>query len=208
MVVVVAALAAVGLLVVDISSVFLLRSYLVQRVDQQLSIEVRRAQLLRGSTGDYASRRGPDIGPKTTTAVYLPDGSTVLGPGSVNSAPDLGGFAVLSTHAGLGPYTFAGSDGRWRVEVAVRPDGNGIGVAAASMSEIEQTEGTLLLIAGGVTILALAGIGFAAAKVVAIGMRPLTRMEEAAGQIAGGDLSRRVEDADPHTESGRLGTAL
>jgi two-component system OmpR family sensor kinase len=208
MVVVVAALAAVGLLLVDVSSVLLLRSYLVQRVDQQLSIEVRRAQVLRGSSADYALRRGPDIGPKTTTAVYFADGSSVLGPGTVTAAPDLGGYAALAAHAGQGPYTVQGADGRWRVEVALRPDRNGIGVAAASLSEIEQTEATLLLIAGGVTILVLVGIGFAAAKVVAIGMRPLTRMEDAAGQIARGDLSRRVEDADPHTESGRLGTAL
>ena len=30
--------------------------------------------------------------------------------------------------------------------MVARPDGNGIAVAAASLSEIEQTEGTLLLI--------------------------------------------------------------
>jgi two-component system OmpR family sensor kinase len=207
MVVVVAALAAVGLLVVDISSIFLLRSYLVQRVDQQLGIEVRRAQLIK-LPSDYAGRRGPDIGVRTATALYMSDGTLVAGPGTVTTPPDLGGFAALSGHSGQGPFTVDGRDGRWRVEVAARPGRDGIAVAAASMSEIEQTEGTLLSIAGGVTIVVLVGIGFAAAKVVAIGMRPLTRMEEAAGQIAGGDLSLRVEDADSHTESGRLGTAL
>jgi two-component system OmpR family sensor kinase len=208
MVVVVAALAAVGLLVVDVGSVFLLRSYLVQRVDQQLGIEVRRAQLISRVPSDYSGRRGPDIGARTATALYMGDGTLVQGPGTVNTPPDLGGFAALAVHAGQGPYTYDGKDGRWRVQVADRPGRDGIAVAAASMSEIEQTEGTLILIAGGVTLLVLVGIGFAAAKVVAIGLRPLTRMEDAAGQIARGDLSRRVEDADPHTESGRLGTAL
>jgi two-component system OmpR family sensor kinase len=209
MVVVVAALAAVGLLVVDLSSVLLLRSYLIQRVDQQLGIEVHRAQVIRGVPSDFnAQRRGPDLGPKTTTAVYLSDGSFLLGPGTVATQPDLGGPTSLAGRAGYGPYTVDGRDGRWRVEVVNRPDHNGIAVAAVSLSEIEQTEATLLLIAGGVTLLALAGIAVAAAKVVGIGMRPLTRMEKAAGQIAGGDLSRRVEDADPHTESGRLGMAL
>ena len=43
MVVVIAALAAVGLLAASISGTLLLRSYLVQRVDQQLGIEVRRS---------------------------------------------------------------------------------------------------------------------------------------------------------------------
>src|SRR5439155_7440974 len=35
-----------------------------------------------------------------------------------------------------------------------------------------------------------------------------TRMERTATEIAGGDLTRRVTDADPHSESGRLGMAL
>ena len=38
--------------------------------------------------------------------------------------------------------------------------------------------------------------------------RPLQRMEIAAGQIAAGDLSQRVEPATERTEVGRLGLAL
>ncbi len=41
-----------------------------------------------------------------------------------------------------------------------------------------------------------------------VGLRPLRRMEETAGQIAAGDLSRRVEPANQRTEVGRLGLAL
>ena len=40
------------------------------------------------------------------------------------------------------------------------------------------------------------------------GLRPVDRMVETAAAIAAGDLSRRVPDADPDTELGRLGTAL
>jgi two-component system OmpR family sensor kinase len=206
MVVVIATLAAVGLLAASISGTVLLRSYLVQRVDQQLGIEVRRAQ--HGVPSDFTYRRAPDIGPRTTTQLYMSDGRLFQGPGSVTTQPDLGGFAALTAHAGTGPYTVDGADGRWRVQVVERTERSGIAVAAASMQEIEQTEATLLLIDLAVTLLVLAGIGVAAARVVGIGLRPLTRMETAAAEIAGGDLSRRVEDADPHTESGRLGTAL
>src|SRR5207247_9527172 len=39
-------------------------------------------------------------------------------------------------------------------------------------------------------------------------LRPLVAIEHTADQIAGGDLSHRVERAEPHTEVGRLGLVL
>jgi two-component system, OmpR family, sensor kinase len=78
-----------------------------------------------------------------------------------------------------------------------------------SLQEVEDTRRNLLVINVTVTLIVLLLIAAAAATVVRVGLRPLTRMEETAGAIAGGgDLSQRVTDADPHTESGRLGTAL
>ena len=44
--------------------------------------------------------------------------------------------------------------------------------------------------------------------IVRRGLRPLELMSTTAAAIATGDLSRRVEDADPRTEVGRLGLAL
>jgi two-component system, OmpR family, sensor kinase len=52
---------------------------------------------------------------------------------------------------------------------------------------------------------ALAGLGL---WVVRIGLRPLTAIGATAAAIAEGDLSRRVERAEPRTEVGRLGLAL
>ncbi|HVA23041.1 MAG TPA: HAMP domain-containing sensor histidine kinase, partial [Chloroflexota bacterium] len=43
---------------------------------------------------------------------------------------------------------------------------------------------------------------------VRLGLRPLDRIAETAGEIAGGDLKRRVSPAGPRTEIGRLGVAL
>src|SRR4029453_3765494 len=39
-------------------------------------------------------------------------------------------------------------------------------------------------------------------------LRPLTKIEQTAAAIAGGDLSRRVDNDNPNTEVGRLGLAL
>jgi signal transduction histidine kinase len=60
-----------------------------------------------------------------------------------------------------------------------------------------------------VTAIVLLLIGVGAASVVRIGLRPLTRMAGMATEIAGtDDLSRRAEDVNPHTETGRLGIAV
>ncbi|MFE3056062.1 sensor histidine kinase [Nocardia sp. NPDC059239] len=64
---------------------------------------------------------------------------------------------------------------------------------------------TIELIAGAGLILVL---GVVAAWLVRVGLRPLSRIEHTAEAIAAGDLDRRVEHADTHTEVGRLGTAF
>src|SRR5205085_10885267 len=61
-----------------------------------------------------------------------------------------------------------------------------------------------LLVSLGV-VAAIVGLGL---WLVRVGLRPLARIEETAGAIAGGDLSRRIEEADPRTEVGRLSAAL
>src|SRR5215472_5630633 len=60
-------------------------------------------------------------------------------------------------------------------------------------------------IVGAVLLIGLAMIGVA---VVRASLRPLTEIERTAGQIATGDLTRRVPEADPRTEVGRLGKAI
>ncbi|MFE2996768.1 ATP-binding protein [Nocardia sp. NPDC059246] len=64
---------------------------------------------------------------------------------------------------------------------------------------------TIELIAGAGLILVLGGV---AAWLVRVGLLPLSRIEHTAEAIAAGDLDRRVEHADTHTEVGRLGTAF
>ncbi len=44
--------------------------------------------------------------------------------------------------------------------------------------------------------------------VIKLGLRPLEDMQETAGAIAAGDLSRRIDVVDANTEVGRLGIAL
>jgi two-component system OmpR family sensor kinase len=210
MVLAIATLAAVGIIVTDVAGVWMLRTQLIRRIDDQLSADARltaRGQLFRGNV----YRRGP-FGPDARLLAYDADGTRYYVEGEpfappAADDPKLGSFASLKAHAGAKPFTVNG----WRVLVTTLPafaDGPRYAVDAVSLAEIRGTESGLVLIDAGVSTLVLILIGLAAAIVVRLGLRPLTRMEQTAAMIAGGDLSRRVESTDPHTEAGRLGIAL
>ena len=76
-----------------------------------------------------------------------------------------------------------------------------LGDTNATLSHLALIE----LVVSGAILIALA---LAAWWLVGLGLRPLRRMGEVAGQIAAGDLSRRVEPDDDRTEVGRLGRSL
>jgi two-component system OmpR family sensor kinase len=102
-----------------------------------------------------------------------------------------------------------GSSGlQYRVYAARDPEDTGITVVAVPLHEVQQTLSQLLLVEGLVIGGVLVALGITAFFVVRLGLRPLDRIEVTAGQIAAGDLSRRVSPATPRTEVGRLGLAL
>jgi two-component system OmpR family sensor kinase len=76
-----------------------------------------------------------------------------------------------------------------------------LGDTEATLSHLALIE----LVVSGAILIALA---LAAWWLVGVGLRPLRRMGEVAGQIAAGDLSRRVEPDNDRTEVGRLGRSL
>lgn len=221
MVLAIVALAAVGLVGANAAGILLLHSYLIKRVDQQLS-----GQTLLNSRGPWLpppsteGRRAPEFGPKSVMLRYAADGTILGGPPTGGVQPELGTFAEIRAHAGHGPYTVDGGEGAWRVQVVVATERTGYAAVGVSLAEVEQTQSTLVAINAAVSGLILVGIGLASSATVRVGLRPLTRMEAAASEIAGSlestgtaratgqELSRRIGDADPHTESGRLGTAL
>ncbi len=100
------------------------------------------------------------------------------------------------------------SDLHYRVYAQKDPEDTGITVVAVPLSDVESTLHRLLIVEALVIGGALLVLGLSAFFVVKVGLRPLTRIEITAGQIAAGDLSRRVEPATSKTEVGRLGLAL
>jgi two-component system, OmpR family, sensor kinase len=99
------------------------------------------------------------------------------------------------------------SSTRYRVAAHRESDGT-LGIAAVPLSETDQTLHGLLRSEALVLAAILLALGALAWWLVRIGLRPLERMGVTAGQIAGGDLSHRVQETSPKTEVGRLGLAL
>ncbi|MBM2623100.1 HAMP domain-containing histidine kinase [Actinoplanes sp. LDG1-06] len=235
LVLVVGALAALALIIANAAGVVLIRSYLLDRIDDQLRVMVHPLSQM-DPRDDYANGRMPGVpngGNGNGNVVYGGGGGGVrgmksLGPDQVTywffpnfvlidprsagtterpTVPAVSRVAELPTLAE--PHTVEASDGsHWRLIAVENKEIGGYAVGGVSLSELKQTTNQLLLIDALVSALVLALLGMGAAFVVRLGLRPLNDMERLATDISGGNLSGRVAGADPHTEPGRLGLAL
>lgn len=214
-------LAAVGLLTADLATFRFLRSTLMDRVDQQLVAATRESVRYFDATsfGEPPSGEGDALFPAGTYAAVLDASGAVVDEHvygfsqDVTSAPELPDGLPGSTSGGAAissrTFTATAADGRTRYRARAFPlDGGGTLVVAIPLTDVTETLRRLLRIEAVVTVAVLAALGAIAWWLVRLGLRPLERMGETAGAIAGGDLSRRVEPADPGTEVGRLGIAL
>jgi two-component system OmpR family sensor kinase len=198
---------AVGLAMFAGTSVLLLRPSLLSRVDEQLlHFSLRRIVAVEGPNpqrlpSDY---RLTILGPNGTAQYEMGQQPGQPG-GPALPALDL---AAVRHRAGK-PITVPDQAGgsAWRVR-AVELSDHRIGVVALSMASLDATLQQLLTIESIVGGIVLVLVGMVATVVVALGLRPLTRIEHTAEAIAGGELDRRVPDSDPRTETGRLGAAL
>ena len=117
------------------------------------------------------------------------------------SAQNADGTLFNTTAAG-------GGSPRFRVLVQSVPSVERVLIVAVPLTETTQTMGRLLGIEILVFALVLVGLGVAAWLIIKHDLRPLEAMADTADVIAAGDLSQRVEPAEPRTEVGRLGLSL
>ena len=226
------ALAAAGLLLLGGITYAEQRSFLYDRLDQQVRgapgavhHQLEDHGLIPRDGGEVDDHRGgegpPPAGGATGPGGGLPPPGTygelrLPGGKVVHTVLDFGQTGVtahpkLPAHVPVGRlFTVggrAGDETRYRV-IATPSRGGGTLIAAVPLHEVDQTLRRLLiveaLVIGGVLLV----IGLLGGLVVRIGLLPLDRMAHTAGAIAGGDLSHRVETSDPRTEVGRLGLAL
>ncbi|MET0235009.1 MAG: HAMP domain-containing sensor histidine kinase [Kibdelosporangium sp.] len=212
LIVVLVLLGTLGLGIFGVASVLLIRESMIARMDDQLRDLSRRIDRPPPDAGlPPPARRRQDGLPTDFTFRELGlDGG--LRRGDTSAGPVLP--AIDSTTVDrLGGRPFFADDKQggaaWRVLVSIRPAGEGplIMVVAQSTETTEATVTRLIWIEAGVGVVLLLVIGALGFVLVRLGLRPLTKIEKTAGDIAGGDLDLRVQ-SDSRTEVGRLGGAL
>jgi len=225
-------LAAVGLTAADVATYTSLRSFLLDRADTTLAaghVQIERLAFgddAGGGDGEGAvgaTRRGAAGPPaqgidwyevRTLSGGVVKRGFLVGG----GSPPKLPQQIELPATAPAGPhpervsyFTVPSANGStsYRIRASVeqqRP--NRVFVVATSLHDVFATLHRLLLIELLVTAGVLGAIAGLGLWVVRLGLRPLRAIEATAATIAAGDLSQRVEHAEPRTEVGRLGLSL
>jgi two-component system OmpR family sensor kinase len=100
------------------------------------------------------------------------------------------------------------SDGTTYRAIAVPSRDGGAVVVAVDLADTSATFDRMVAVEGVATLAVLGALAAVAVWVLRLGIRPLAAMARAADDIAAGDLSRRVEHAEPRTEAGRLGIAF
>jgi two-component system OmpR family sensor kinase len=206
---VLAALSIVGLVAADVATYTSEKSFLTSRVDGTTTtiahaIEARRLH-------------GLDELAQTTPGVYLggvaPSGTVTWVPAArfpgeeAPPQPKLSRAQALAAREEDNATLGSTGDTHYRVHFEVFSDGSKL-VVAAPLTEVDASLHHLLVIELLVSLGVVAAIVGLGLWLVRVGLRPLARIEETAGAIAGGDLSRRIEEVDPRTEVGRLSAAL
>jgi two-component system, OmpR family, sensor kinase len=210
------ALSIVALTVMGVFGVRLLRGYLVDRVDDQL-VEVA------ANANSFVRNVDPDA-PHTPSPYYIEfdgtnDETLVLSNSMGEGVPALPNLTIDDADArDLEAFTVPASNGDGSFRAVATPASvrlpnttervPGTLLIATSLHDVNATVhqlSTINLLVGAAVI---AGLALAAYTMVRTALRPLTKIEQTAAAIAGGDLSRRVDNDDPNTEVGRLGLAL
>jgi two-component system, OmpR family, sensor kinase len=125
-----------------------------------------------------------------TYALTLPDDLRTL-------AADDGGMTAPSM-----------DDSAVRVRTVAAEAPGGVVVVSASLSPVDHTVDRMrqIVIIGSAAAVLLIGLG--AFWLLRRGLRPIETMATQADRITAGDLTDRVTEQDPHSEVGRLGSAL
>jgi len=212
-----ALLLATGLVVANVAGIVLLRSYLLDRVDTQVSgLGTLPAQdPPPGMTGSADIGCANPQDPRGLRSDFLllvldADGHVEcsLGPDLGGSSPQLARLTEATRSTGL--QTIASQDGtsEWRVRTVGLTDTDRTLVFAVSLADVDATVNRLVRLSAlisGVILLLTAAAAWVLAR---IGLRPLERIEETAERIAAGDLTERVPTYRSGTEIGRLARAL
>lgn len=218
-------LSAIAFAASGITANFALRNYLITQIDSEL-ISVASGSLPRVQIAgiDHDDNLHPNpstiaVNPirriPTSTSLTLLDSSGRvisqiggdLNPSTIATYISTLNQEVIDAHRGT-PFTLIAPGSDFRVVALPFSNGHGSVVAAKSLGELDETMSKLQLLFFLISIVLLLIILIASRTVIRVGLGPLEDVEITAEEIAQGNLSARLPDADPSTEVGRLVTSL
>jgi two-component system, OmpR family, sensor kinase len=212
LVLVVVVLVTAGLLVAGVATRYALESFLIDRVDQQFG--PARHPLVMELSGDDpdSDHLAPNLEgvlPRGSYAALITPGSSVTPEFYSSQSATPASLRELTRSAPLGLSTAGG----YRIDVVTAPSAPGGGgharlAIAIPLSDVHSTLDRLALLELLIGLVVLGAIAAVAYLLVRHELRPLIQIEDTAAAIAGGDLARRVDEADPATEIGSLGQSL
>jgi two-component system OmpR family sensor kinase len=206
--------ATIGAVVVDLS-----RGVLTDQIDEEIEglqvrfVESKFSSVVLDKRSDKVvdTEKRPEA-IKEAIVILGPDGLVRLAqasgfPDDPDPLPDTKAVPIVAATGDI--RTIPSEDGSlsYRAFGWETTDGE-VGLWAVPLTEVDAAVSEIL------RIVVLTGVGVALLGVavtwwtVRRGLRPVDRMVDTATAIAGGDLARRVPDADSSTELGRLGGAL
>ncbi len=222
------ALVALALVLISVAGISFLKSYLLAQADNQLRVmqtQIGDHHEFRAGGGGIAGPSGPEryINGAVVSGRYYPSladpSSGFQTPTWGSVGPDVQPVAAWLARHNDQPITVGAKSGPAKWRIAGFP-----GFTFASPGTGQQVQGTLVvgvdvstvystierltiidIVVSTMIIIALAAVGTGAIRA---SLRPLADIERTAGQIAAGDLTRRIPDRDPRTEIGRLGRSL
>jgi two-component system OmpR family sensor kinase len=225
------ALVIAAVAAISISSVWVLRSYLVSQDDGQLQSVYSSlinnwppdrppgyAYRVIGTSNIFAGIQDPGttLGPSGSQG-GLPNGGSSQAQ-SVPAVPssELWAFAnrgqLVTVPAQSGSHTWRVIVGPIQYQLPTSTGGieqvTGTLVVGADLGDINATIGGLAVTVLIIGLIVVCILALAIVMVVRTSLRPLVDIEETAGEIAAGHLNRRVPERDPRTEIGSLGRSL
>jgi two-component system OmpR family sensor kinase len=207
-------LVAAGLVVANVATFHFTRTFLLDRVDEQLTAARPFAATALTDSGPFGQPPPGVVVPPGTYAEFRneqgePVAATTFGYEEVPSVPlpaELPAAPAEGDDRSVG-FTVNEAGTSWRALATTLP-GVGTLIVAVPLSETTATLRQLLGVELAASAIVLAAVIGLALWLVRLGLKPLEDMGLTADAIAAGDLTRRVEPANPRTEVGRLGMAL
>ncbi|MDQ1438505.1 MAG: two-component system, OmpR family, sensor kinase [Acidimicrobiaceae bacterium] len=198
------------------------RSFLLERVDQQLA-DVSSRPVFRGDPRGRPGERPQDRPGETVSEYYIAFVDPATGAYTpVSSALDTGATPppridaeAVARHTASNaedarPFTAQSQSGtgRWRLIVVESGPGNRTAVVGISLNELQATLRRVRFVQAAGTLAVLLALGIVSWWMLRLGVHPLEDMATTADAIAAGDMSRRVQHPSEVTEAGRLGVAI